>query len=82
VARHYVYILLCADGTLYTGYTTEPARRLGEHNSGKGSKYTRSRLPVRLVHLEELSSRGEALRREVRIKRMSRKEKRSLSRNA
>jgi putative endonuclease len=70
-----VYILACSDGSLYTGYTTDPERRLARHNAGKGSKYTRSRLPVELVMLERRASRGDALRREVQLKRLSRAEK-------
>jgi len=75
VARHFVYIVACADGSLYTGFTTDPAGRLSAHNSGKGSKYTRSRRPVKLVFLEERRSRGDALRREIQVKRMSRADK-------
>lgn len=75
VGRHYLYILVCADGTLYTGYTTDPGRRLKEHNSGVGSKYTRSRRPVRMYYVEPARSRHEALAREIAIKKMSRKEK-------
>jgi len=75
VARHFLYIVVCADGSLYTGYTTDPARRVAEHNSGRGSKYTRSRRPVRLAFLEERRSRAEALRREIQIKKMGRTEK-------
>jgi putative endonuclease len=70
--RNFIYIIRCSDGTLYTGYTTEPERRLEEHNAGKGSKYTRSRLPVELAYLEPSPSRASALRREFEIKRMSR----------
>jgi putative endonuclease len=75
VARHFLYIVACADGSLYTGYTTDPARRVAEHNSGKGARYTRSRRPVVLAFLEESRSRAEALRREIQIKRMSRRDK-------
>jgi putative endonuclease len=75
VARHFLYIVACSDGSLYTGYTTDPARRVAEHNSGRGARYTRSRRPVKLAFLEERRSRAEALRREIQIKRMSRKEK-------
>ena len=75
VVKHYLYILSCADGTLYTGYTTDPARRLRQHNSGRASKYTRSRLPVRLSYLEPANSKAQGLRRELRIKRMSRRAK-------
>jgi putative endonuclease len=77
---HFVYILTCADATLYTGYTTDPDRRLKEHNSGKASKYTRARLPVRLSFLEKAPSRGAALRREFEIKKLGRPEKMRLCR--
>ena len=75
MARHFLYIVLCSDGSLYTGYTTDPKRRLREHNSGIGSRYTRTRRPVKLAYLEERSSRAEALRREIQIKRLSRNER-------
>ena len=71
----YVYILRCSDGTLYTGWTDDPVRRLKAHGAGKGAKYTRSRLPVELVRLEEYNSREEAMRREAALKKLSRKEK-------
>lgn len=70
-APWYVYILRCADGTLYTGIAKETARRLSEHNAGQGARYTRSRLPVQLVYEETVPDRGSALRREHEIKRMS-----------
>lgn len=72
---NYVYILQCADDTLYCGWTTDPEKRLEVHNSGKGAKYTRSRLPVKMIYLEEFEDRHEALSREWHIKRMSREEK-------
>ncbi|MGI6703355.1 MAG: GIY-YIG nuclease family protein [Clostridia bacterium] len=72
---YYVYILECRDGSLYTGWTTDPQRRLKEHNGGKGAKCTRSRLPVVLKHLEAYETKGEAMRREYRIKQLSRQEK-------
>ena len=78
MARHFLYIVACADGSLYTGYTTDPARRVAEHNSGKGSRYTRSRRPVSLAFLEERRSREDALSGEIRVKAMSRKEKLAL----
>ncbi|HYB45615.1 MAG TPA: GIY-YIG nuclease family protein [Nitrososphaerales archaeon] len=65
----------CSDGSLYTGYTTDPVRRLAEHNRGRASRYTRSRRPVALVYLEQLGSRGEALSRELRVKGMKKEEK-------
>ena len=75
-----VYILRCADGTLYTGVTTDPQRRLREHNVGGrlAARYTRARLPVELVHQEVAASRVEACRREVAIKKLSREAKQSL----
>jgi len=76
--KHYVYILRCADGTFYTGYTTDPERRTGVHNSGKGAKYTRSRRPVELIYTEEFSDKGEAQKREYAIKQLTRSEKEQL----
>jgi len=69
----YVYILECADGTLYTGWTTDLARRVRAHNEGQGAHYTRSRRPVRLVYWEEVSSRRAAQQRELVLKRLSRR---------
>jgi len=71
----FVYILLCADGTLYTGWTTDLVARLKAHNSGKGAKYTRGRLPVRLVYQEWFPDKTTAQKRECAIKRMSRAQK-------
>jgi putative endonuclease len=73
--RHSVYVVRCADGTLYTGYSTDVGRRLREHNAGKGAKYTRGRAPVELVYLRDAGSKGAALRLEARIKKMSRRSK-------
>ncbi len=72
---HFVYILLCSDDTLYTGYTTDVGRRVGEHNTGKGAKYTRTRRPVVLIYEEEHKSRNNALKREIQIKNMRRSSK-------
>lgn len=74
----YVYILRCADGTLYTGYTDDPERRARVHNAGKGAKYTRSRLPVELVYREALGDKSAALRREREIKGLTRAQKLAL----
>jgi putative endonuclease len=71
----HVYLLRCADGTFYCGWTTDVARRVGQHQAGTASRYTRSRLPVALAWSMEAASRGEALREEHRIKRLSRPEK-------
>jgi len=74
----YVYILECADLTLYTGYTVNLDKRLKEHNRGTASKYTRARLPVTLVYSETCSSKSEAMRREAALKRLSRADKLAL----
>ena len=72
----YLYVLLCADGTYYTGVTKDTKRRLHEHNKTKrGAKYTRTRRPVQLVYVERFSLHGEALRAERRFKRLTRKKK-------
>ena len=75
---NYVYLLRCADGSLYCGWTTDLEKRVIAHNSGKGAKYTRSRLPVELVLWEKYEDRHEALSREWHIKQMSRAEKEKL----
>lgn len=77
-AAYWVYILCCADGTLYTGITTNLERRVAEHNSGKGAKYTRARLPVLAVYRERCADKPAALRRELQIKRLARREKLAL----
>ena len=74
----YCYILECSDGTFYTGWSTDPERRLREHNRGAGARYTRSRHPVRLVYLEELPDKATALKRERAIKALSRPQKQKL----
>ena len=71
----YTYILECADGCLYTGYTVDLEHRLKMHNAGKASKCTRSRLPVKLVYYEEFASKREAMQRECAIKKLSRQQK-------
>ncbi len=72
---NYTYILRCADGSLYTGWTNDLPRRLAAHNAGRGGKYTRSHRPVELVYYETFSTREEAMHREAVIKRLSRAEK-------
>ncbi|HLV98019.1 MAG TPA: AAA family ATPase [Ktedonobacterales bacterium] len=72
---HFVYVLSCADGTLYTGYTTNVARRLATHNAGKGARYTRGRRPVALLAQWAFASKGDALRAERAIKLLPREEK-------
>ena len=72
---YYVYIIRCADGTLYTGSTDDVQRRLEGHRSGKGAKYTRGRGPLELVYSEQVESWSQALRRESEIKKMTRLQK-------
>lgn len=71
----YVYILLCSDGTLYTGWTSDIERRLASHNAGRGAKYTRGRLPAELFYYESLPSKEEAMKREAAIKKLPRERK-------
>jgi putative endonuclease len=75
---NYTYIIRCADGTLYTGWTNDIEKRLQAHNSGGGAKYTRSRLPVSLVYYEPYETKEEAMSREWHIKRMTRAQKMKL----
>ncbi len=77
----YVYMLRCRDGSLYTGCTNNPERRLAAHNTGKGAKYTQSRLPVIKVYEEICSDKSEALRREAAIKRLNKAQKEALLTN-
>jgi len=72
---NYVYILECADNTLYTGYTNNLERRINLHNSGKGAKYTRGRTPVKLRYFEEYQTKSEAMKREYAIKQLRRQDK-------
>lgn len=80
MSAYTVYILRCGDGTLYTGCTNDLARRLRAHSTGRGAKYTRSRLPVELVYAEPASDRSQALRREAAIKALDRAGKLALIR--
>lgn len=77
---NYVYILRCADGTLYTGWTNDLDKRVETHNKGKGAKYTRARLPVELVYFETFSTPREAQSREYQVKRLTRAQKMALLR--
>jgi putative endonuclease len=76
---HFVYMVRCADGTLYTGYARDPERRTKTHNAGRGAKYTARRLPVSLVYWELCGSRSAALKREYEMKRLTRREKEGLA---
>ena len=74
----FCYMVECADGTFYTGWSTDPARREKTHNAGQGAKYTRMRRPVKLVYVEELPDKSSALKRERVIKKFSRMRKEKL----
>jgi putative endonuclease len=76
---HYVYLACCADGTLYTGYTTDVDRRISAHNAGAGARYTRSRRPITVVATWSFNSRAEALQAERAIKRLPRDRKLALA---
>lgn len=81
---HFVYILKCSDGTLYTGYARDVKKRVSEHNGKskiEGAKYTRSRRPVKLLYQEEFESRSDAQQREYAIKQLSRPQKQQLIKN-
>ncbi len=78
----FCYMVACADGTFYTGWSTDPKQRLKKHNEGKGAKYTKARRPVRLVYVEELPDKSSALKREYALKRLSRAEKQKLVQSA
>jgi len=74
----YCYILECADGTYYTGWTTDPERRVLQHNKGRGARYTRTRRPVKLVYVEPQRDRKLAMKRERAIKTLTRRQKLNL----
>lgn len=71
----YVYIVECADGTYYTGWTNDLEKRINTHNTGKGAKYTRARLPITLAYYEVCDTKSEAMKREYQIKKLKRSEK-------
>lgn len=75
----FCYLLECADGSFYTGWTTDPARRERQHNQGSGAAYTRMHRPVKLVYVEEQPDRATAMRREIAIKRYSHERKKKLA---
>lgn len=76
--QNYTYILECADGTFYTGWTNDLEKRVQEHNKKRGAKYTKSRTPVKLVYYETFETKSEALKREAAIKKLCRREKEAL----
>ena len=76
--KHYAYIVECADGTYYCGYTNDLEKRIETHNRGKGAKYTKPRLPVALVYYEEFDSKEEAMSREWHLKQLTHAQKQAL----
>ncbi|WP_458190527.1 GIY-YIG nuclease family protein [Haladaptatus sp. NG-WS-4] len=78
MTTHWVYVVECSDGSFYTGYTTDVARRVAEHDDGEGAKYTRGRTPVELVYSKRFESKSAAMSREYKIKQFSRAEKERL----
>lgn len=78
MTRCFCYIVECADGTYYTGWAVDPEKRVKVHNAGRGARYTKMRLPVRLVYVEEQPDRKTAMKREIAIKRLGRDGKRKL----
>lgn len=79
--KWYLYILRCGDGTLYTGITTDVAKRFAQHNAGKGARYTRGRGPLELVYQAECVNHSDALKQELYIKSLSRLQKMALIKN-
>lgn len=79
MSTHAVYIVQCKDNTLYTGYTNNLTQRIKTHNEGGGAKYTRGRVPVTLIYSEVFEKKGDAMRREIEIKKLSRAEKLTLT---
>lgn len=78
MTKCYCYIVKCADGTYYTGWAFDPEKRVQVHNKGRGAKYTKMRLPVKLVYVEEQPDRKTAMKREIAIKKLGRKGKKKL----
>ena len=76
---YFVYMVRCADGTLYTGYARDPEKRTKAHNTGRGAKYTAQRRPVTLVYRQKCRSRGAALKREYQLKCLTRAKKQALA---
>ena len=75
---YFVYILLCEDGSFYTGSTNDVEKRLKDHLNGRGARYTKSHKPIKILYQEEFSTKSEALKREAEIKKMSRQMKQNL----
>lgn len=78
---YFTYIARCSDQTFYTGYTNNIQDRELTHNQGKGAKYTKARLPIKIIHVEEFQTRSEAMKREYAIKQLSKQQKQALIQN-
>ena len=78
--KYYVYILFCADGTYYTGWTADVQKRLAVHNKGRGAKYTRGRLPVKLLWFDSFPNKSDAMKKEYALKQLSKREKQAITR--
>lgn len=76
--KHYAYMVRCSDGSIYSGYAVDPYKREQVHNAGKGAKYTRTRLPVKLVYFEEFDNKQDAMKREYAFKQYNHTEKEKL----
>lgn len=76
--KHFAYMLRCSDNTIYSGYTTDIARRESMHNAGTASKYTRTRLPAKIVYFEEFETKSDAMKREAAFKKLTRSAKEAL----
>lgn len=76
---YYVYVLVCEDGSYYTGYTEDVDRRVEQHKKGRGARYTRMHQPERVVYVEEFESRSQAMKREQKIKSLSHNQKQQLA---
>lgn len=74
----FVYILLCADNSFYTGISNDPQKRFSDHKKGKGGRYTRSHKPIKIIHLEQLRTKSDALKREIELKSLTKKQKEQL----
>lgn len=80
--KHYAYMVRCNDNSIYSGYTTDVYKREKVHNTGKGAKYTRTRLPVKLVYFEEFDNKTDAMKREYEFKQYTHKEKEEIIKNS
>ncbi len=78
MSKYYIYIARCSDNSLYTGYTNDLISRQATHNEGKGARYTRGRLPIRIVYSEEFETKSDAMKREYQIKNLSKENKEKL----